>query len=540
MFYRKAQRNRKPSYQSHTDAANAASDNGGKPPISAGLADNLAYLRQELGDSPDMIVRTFEIGGNRIPAGAVYMDGITDKDMVNEYILKSLMIEAGEAMNPDEKPDILAYLKANALTIGEVHLLKDWDCIILSVLSGDTVIFLDGSPEAISGNTKGGEQRTITEPSTQVVIRGPKDGFTESIGTNVSLVRRRIKSSSVRLEPFKIGQTTKTNVAVMYIQGKAEDHVVQLLRERLSGIQIEALTGSELLEELIQDQKKSPFSTLINTERPDTVANHLLDGRIAIFVDGTPFNLIAPTTFLMNFLSTEDYYTRPEAVAAIIIVRYAALIISLFAPSIYIAAITFHQEMIPTPLLLSLASQRESVPFPAFIEALIMEFTFEILREAGIRMPRAIGQAVSIVGALVLGQAAVEAGIISSAMVIVVAITGISSFANPSYNMALSIRLIRFFLMVAAALFGFYGIAIFSIILISHMCSLSSFGVPYMTIKTPSVPEAERKTLFGIPLTKEKTKPQPAPDSGGSGAGGNDQAQPASAPSNLLNESGSS
>lgn len=518
MFFSKAHRIRKPANQPHTDGAETAAASGGKPPISARLADNLAYLRQVLGDSPDMIVRTFEIGGKRAPASAVYIDGITDKDMVNQYILHSLMIDAGEAMSPEENPSVHAFLKANALTIGEVHVLKDWDSIILGVLSGDTVIFIEGSSEAISGNTKGGERRTITEPSTQVVIRGPKDGFTESIGTNVSLVRRRIKSANVRLEPFKIGNTTKTTVAVMYIQGIAEDHVVQLLRERLSSIRVDSLTGSEHLEELIQDQKKSPFSTLINTERPDTVANHILDGRIAVFVDGTPFNLIAPTTFLMNFQSTEDYYTRPEAAAAIIFVRYASLIISLFAPSIYIAAITFHQEMIPTPLLLSLAAQRESVPFPAFIEALIMEFTFEILREAGIRMPRAIGQAVSIVGALVLGQAAVEAGIISSAMVIVVAITGISSFANPSYNMALSIRLIRFFMMVAAALFGFYGIAIFSIILIGHMCSLTSFGVPYMTINTPSVPESERKTLFGIPLTKEKSKPQPASDMNESGS----------------------
>ncbi|HTG71498.1 MAG TPA: spore germination protein [Candidatus Udaeobacter sp.] len=248
--------------------------------------------------------------------------------------------------------------------------------------------------------------------------------------------------------------------------------------------------------------------------------------------------MVAPATFFMNFQSVEDYYQRPEAAAAIRFLRYAALFISLFGPSIYIAAITFHQEMIPTPLLLSLASQRESVPFPAFIEALLMEFTFEILREAGIRMPRAIGQAVSIVGALVLGQAAVEAGIISSAMVIVVAITGISSFATPTYNMAISIRLIRFSLMAAAALLGFYGIAIFSIILLGHMCGLTSLGIPYMTMMSTFVPEDRRTTLFGIPLMTNAAKPQLSDQPSSKEASGDEAPSSASSPANPLNESG--
>ncbi|WP_051250737.1 spore germination protein [Paenibacillus harenae] len=489
------------------DDSKPGRQSNGKMPLFSRLTENLAYIKNELGDSPDIIVRKFEIGTSQTAAGAVYMDGITDKNMVNQYILQSLMLDA-DSRHLDQDQSVLSYINDNALSVGEVFILKDWDSVILAVLSGDTVIFIEDTDEAISGNTKGGEQRTISEPSTQVVIRGPKDGFTESIGTNVSLIRRRIKSPNVRLEPFKIGTETKTAVAIMYLQGKVENSLVQELRNRLQHIRIESLTGSEHLEELIQDQKMTPFPTLTNTERPDAVTNHILDGRIVIFVDGTPFNLIAPITFFKNFQSVEDYYMRPEAAAAIQFLRYASLLISLFGPSIYIAAITFHQEMIPTPLLLSLAAQRESVPFPAFIEALMMEFTFEILREAGIRMPRAIGQAVSIVGALVLGQAAVEAGIISSAMVIVVAITGISSFANPTYSMALSIRLIRFLMMVAAALLGFYGIAILSIILIAHMCGLTSLGVPYMTHIAPFVPEDQRKTLYGLPLTKKAEIPQ--------------------------------
>ncbi len=265
---------------------------------------------------------------------------------------------------------------------------------------------------------------------------------------------------------------------------------------------------SENIEELIQDETNTAFPTLLNTERPDMTAANLLEGRIAIFVDGTPFVLIAPVTFFTFFQTSEDYYQRFEVATAIRFLRYIAFIISLFGPSIYIAAITFHQEMIPTALLLSLASQREAVPFPAFIEALIMEFTFEILREAGVRMPRAIGQAVSIVGALVLGQAAVEAGIVSSAMVIVVALTGICSFTMPMFNMAFSIRLLRFIMMASAAVLGFYGIALLSLMIIGHLCGLRSFGVPYMTPFAPFVSDDQKDTLFRLPLNMFYSRPE--------------------------------
>ncbi|TYP76528.1 spore germination protein [Paenibacillus methanolicus] len=469
---------------------------------SAQLEDNLAYLKAELGGSPDIVFRRIQIGAAQTKAAAVYTDGITDKQTVNEFILRTLMLELDSSAEPGRS--LLHDINLHALPVGDVRVLTDWDGILLCLLSGHTIIFVDGTAEAISGDTKGGEYRAIEEPSSQVVIRGPKDGFTESIGTNVALVRRRLRSPNLRLEAFRLGAKSPSNVAIMYVQGIVEDKYVLELSSRLSRIQVDALSGSEQLEELLADQK-TPFPTTMNTERPDMVSNSLLDGRISIFVDGTPFVLIAPFTFFMGFQSAEDYYQRPEAAFAIMMLRYAALIIALFGPSIYIAAITFHHEMIPTPLLLSLAAQRETVPFPAFLEAFLMEFTFEVIREAGIRMPRAIGQAVSIVGALVLGQAAVEAGIISSAMVIVVAITGISSFANPSYNMATTIRIVRFTMMVAAAILGFYGIAIFSLVIIGHMCGLSSLTVPYMSLKFPYTPEGERRTVYRIPLATRRS-----------------------------------
>ncbi len=479
-------------------------------PLSLDLKENLQKIRQELGNSPDVKIREFEIANPQIQAAAVFIDNLTDKKLVDDFVMRSLMIDTAHETfkNMASDKNILDFIINNALTIGEVQVIKDWNGLMLSLLSGETVILINGSAEAISGDTRGGVSRSVTEPSSQVVIRGPKDGFTESIATNVSLIRRRIKSPDLWLEPMKIGNVTHTTVAIMYIKGIVNDQLVQEVKQRLNDIEIDGILESSYIEELIQDHPFSPFPTMYNTERPDAVAGNLLEGRIVILVDGTPFVLILPATFFMYFQSVEDYYQRFDIGIALRLLRYLCFFISLLGPSMFIAAITFHQEMIPTSLLISLAAQREGVPFPAFVEVFLMETSFEILREAGVRMPRAIGQAVSIVGALVLGQAAVQAGIISSAMVIVVAITGIASFVTPTFNMAISVRLLRFLIMFFAASFGFYGIAIITIIITAHLCSLRSFGVPYMAPLAPFIPADQKDAVLRLPLWSFFTRPR--------------------------------
>lgn len=298
---------------------------------------------------------------------------------------------------------------------------------------------------------------------------------------------------------MKLGDVTHTDITIMYIRGIADEETIQAFKDKLQEIKVDMILESGYIEQIIEDNKYSPFPTIFNTERPDSVAANLLDGRIAIFVDGTPFVLIAPTTFFMFFHTVEDYYQRYDISSLIRMLRFVCLVISMYGPAIFVAALNFHQEMIPTPLLINLASQREGVPFPAFVEAVLMEVTFEIIREAGIRMPSPIGQTVSIIGGLVLGTAAVQAGIVSPAMVIVVSLTGISSFATPAFNMALSIRMLRFFIMAIAAFMGLYGIAIFTIMLIAHLCSLRSLGVPYMTPIGPFVPGNLKDTFIRSP-----------------------------------------
>jgi spore germination protein KA len=279
------------------------------------------------------------------------------------------------------------------------------------------------------------------------------------------------------------------------------------VRRRLDRIQIDGILESGYIEEFIQDRTYTPFPTVYNSERPDVIAAGLLEGKVAILVDGTPFVLMVPALFIHFFQSPEDYAQRFDISTLIRLLRYVSFFITLFAPSLYIAVTTFHQEMLPTNLLINLAAQREGVPFPAFIEALLMEITYEILREAGIRMPRTVGQAVSIVGTLVIGQAAVQAGIISAVMVIIVSITAISSYVMPSGSMSISVRMLRFPFMGLAASLGIFGIFAGVFGLLFHLCKLRSFGVPYMTPLAPFITQDQKDTLFRYPWPRMKTRP---------------------------------
>jgi spore germination protein KA len=346
---------------------------------------------------------------------------------------------------------------------------------------------------------KGGKDRGVQEATSENTVRGPKEAFAESLRTNTALLRRKINDQNLWFETKKIGSVTKTNVTIAYINGIVNEKVVEEVRRRLDRIEIDGILETGYVEELIQDETYTPFPTIFNTERPDVTAANLLEGRVAIFVNGSPHALLVPSLFIQFFQTAEDYYQRADIVSLLRILRFIGFFIALLGPSLYIAITTFHQEMLPTPLLINIAAQREGVPFPAFIEALMMEITFEILREAGLRMPKTIGQALSIVGTLVIGTAAVDAGIVSAAMVIVVAITAISSFMVSSFNLAISVRMLRFIFMGLAASFGLFGIIVCLIALSIHLCSLRSFGVPYMAPLAPFNLADQKDVLFRLP-----------------------------------------
>ncbi|MGZ4162484.1 MAG: spore germination protein [Tumebacillaceae bacterium] len=468
-------------------------------PLQHRMDQTIEQVRQVLGNSTDLIIRELCIGaGGTIRACLLYTDGLADKNAIQEFIHKSMHFSETEVdANPKSASQHKWLLLLNAL--GPVHHIGDFETLYDAILTGSTVVLLDGHAQGYVAVTNGWDDRGVQEPSTQTVVRGPREGFCETLRTNTALVRRKIKDPNLWLETRKIGRVTQTEVAVMYLRGVVNEKVVDEVRSRLDRIDIDGILESGYIEELIQDETYTPFPTMFNTERPDVVAAGLMEGRVAILVDGTPFALLVPALFVQFFQAAEDYYQRADIGTLLRLLRFLSFFIALLAPSLYIAISTFHQEMLPTSLLISLAAQREGVPFPAFVEAMIMEIIFEILREAGVRMPRSVGQAVSIVGALVIGQAAVEAGLVAPAMVIVVSLTAISNFVFPSFNMAISIRIIRFLLMFLAASFGLYGVTMGLIALVLHLCSLRSFGVPYLAPMAPFILDDQKDALFRLP-----------------------------------------
>ncbi|GBF74325.1 hypothetical protein PA598K_02663 [Paenibacillus sp. 598K] len=349
-----------------------------------------------------------------------------------------------------------------------------------AILDGLALLLVEGQPSgsvfALSKNIG----RTTEEPAAESTVRGARDGFTESLESNMALLRMRLKIPAFKSKSLTIGKYTNTKVTLAYVEGVIAPELVEEAERRLGRLELDSVLESHTIEEGIVDERFSPFPQMLATERPDVVVSNLLEGRFVILVDGTPFSLVAPITLSSMLQSPEDYYQNIYISVAIRWMRYVFYILSLLLPSAYVAITTFHQEMVPTVLLLSIARAREEIPFPALIEALIMEVSFEALREAGVRLPKQIGSAVSIVGALIIGQAATSAGIVSAPMIIVVAMTGIASFMIPRYSASISTRLLRFPIMLLAGTLGLIGIMLGIILLVIHLSSIRSFGTPYL------------------------------------------------------------
>nr|WP_216855643.1 spore germination protein [Paenibacillus qinlingensis] len=370
--------------------------------------------------------------------------------------------------------------------------------IVAKVLKGSTAIFLDGKPFAYLAEITLFKQRAINEPTNEASIRGPREGFTEDLKTNLSMLRRKISNSKLKFETHQAGELTNTSFVVAYIEDVVKPELLEEVRARLQTFKTDQLLDSGYIEEFIEDKSFSLFPQIQNTERPDTVSASLLAGRVAIIVDGSPNALLLPMTFWSGFQAAEDHYERFLYVSSVRLLRFLLAIMSCLLPSIYVALTTFHPQMIPLSLMLSISASREGIPFPTVIETLLMELMFEGLREAGLRLPKAIGSAVSIVGALVIGEAAVQAGFISAPIVMIVAGTGIASFAFPSYSLALPFRILRFPLLISGGVLGLYGIAIGIIFILIHLVTLKSFGMPYLKPVAPISSNFWKDTLIRI------------------------------------------
>lgn len=427
--------------------------------------------------------------------------------MVNQDTLTNKLLSAAAVNRTPLKQNDIEMIRDTYFPTVAYEIASNFHQVVWHILNGYAVILVDGVDKALSIQIGAIEQRSIMEPSTQTIIRGPKEAFNEDLNTNISLIRKRIKNPRLSFENVYIGRDSKTTVALGYIDNIVNADILEEVRKRVKRIDIGGVLDSGSLEEMIKDKSFTPFPLIYNSERPDSLCGHLMEGKIAIMVDGSPFALTVPSVLTDFFQSPEDYY-QPFLMATFIrLIRYISFMIALVLPSLYVALSTFHQELMPTPLLISVQAQREGVPFPAVIEIFMMELTFEIMREAGVRMPRAVGQTVSIVGALVIGQAAVEAGLVSNVLVIIVAFTAIASFVSPIYNFSVSTRLLRFLLILCAAVFGLYGVLLFLIAMVVHLVSLRSFGVPYLAPVAPLKLEDQKDVFVRAPNWANRKRP---------------------------------
>ncbi|HDR8522637.1 spore germination protein [Bacillus toyonensis] len=474
--------------------------NGKQVLLSSDLNENLQALRSIYDNCFDVVFRTFLIGG-QTKGVLVYIEGLSNSEEIDKNVLPPLMSETEKGVRS------LYEMLEEKIHISKMKEVKTFTDCIEHISIGNPVLLIHQEPSGFALGLAKWEKRSIEEPQAESGVRGPREGFVETLGVNTSLLRRKIKSPHLKMKSMKIGRYTDTRVVIAYVEGLANQTLIEEVENRLQRIEIDSVLESGYIEELIEDKFYSPFPQLINTERPDVVAANLLEGRVGILVDGTPFVLIAPISFFSLLQSPEDYYQRFLISSIIRLLRFMCMILSLLLPSLYVAVLTYHQEMVPTPLLISVASSRESVPFPALVEALMMEITFEALREAGVRLPKQVGAAVSIVGALVIGQAAVQAGLVSPPMVIVVAITGVSSFMVPHYTQGIALRLLRFPIIFLAGSLGLLGIMLGIITIIVHLCTMRSFGVPYLTPIAPLKGRELKDTLIRAPWWMMDTRP---------------------------------
>ncbi|HHY28516.1 MAG TPA: spore germination protein [Desulfitobacterium dehalogenans] len=471
--------------------------------ISLSIAKNLQRLHQIFEESADVATREFEVGTEAtIHAFIVFINGLVDQGAVNLNLINPLM-------NLDrnlEDMDTMALIKERALSIANVRATHSFADVVDAVLSGDTVLFIDNSRTALIASLRKSEKRTVDEPKTESVVRGPREGFVESLETNIALLRKKMRNPALKFFTIKIGRETQTEVCVAYLKGIAKDKVVEEVKQRLQRIDTDAILESGYIESFIEDAPLSLFPTVGNTEKPDIVSAKLLEGRVAILVDGTPFVLTVPYLFVEGFQNSEDYYSRPYYATFIRWLRWLGFFFATFAPGLYVAITTYHQEFLPPALLASIAAAQEGTPFPTMVEALLMQTLFEILREAGVRLPRPVGPAVSIVGALVIGDAAISAGLVGAPMVVITALTAISSFVTPSLTDVGTLS--RFSFILAAGVSGLYGVMLAFVGLLTHQVSLRSLGAPYMSPLAPSTISDLKDVLIRAPQWFSLTRPR--------------------------------
>jgi spore germination protein KA len=493
------------------------------------LQVNLEYMKTRYNTliNSDIIIREFTLSARnrQYKAFLAFIDGMVDTDLINNYILKPLMLRNTANTYEGNEDRIISEAKTNNITVRKLKkfnlvdyisssllpqnsIQKDsiFDDIIIGINSGNCALFIDTLDIAFNIDVKGFKQRSIDTPQNEVVIKGPNEAFVENIRTNTSLLRRIINNENLIIQNTEIGNVTKTKCSICYIQDIANADLVAEAQYRLNNLQVDSVLSSGELEQLIVDNNHLSMPRILSTERPDTASRYLLQGRVVVILNGSPHALVLPAT-IIDFLSTpEDNNLKPAFSNFLKLLRFLAAIITLLLPGIYVAITSFHQEIFPTELLFSILSARANVPFPIIVEILLMEISFELIREASVRVPSPLGSTIGIVGALVIGEAVVSANIVSPTLIIIVAITAISASAVPDFSFSFHLRLYRFLFILLGYMAGFLGISLGLFVYISMVTDMNSFGISTTVPFAPYVKSKGNK-LFLPPIWKREYRP---------------------------------
>lgn len=460
------------------------------------LEINVEIIKKILGNPADLIIRESSIGIIENKFVMIYLKGLVNEDQVNNNILRIL-----ELNKKEPKTSMFDTVYEEMIALTEIKKSKNINQIIKALLEGDTAVLLNECNQAILLGTSGGEFRSIEEPQSESVIRGSRSGFVENLKFNLALIRREVKDPNLRINTMKIGKQSNQNIAICHIEGRAKPEIVDEIVRRLRTMEIDFAPDSGFIEQWIEDSNLSPFPQILDTERPDRVAYNLTKGKIGIIVEGSPFALLMPITIGDSLKTIEDYNQRWLISTLLRLLRFVSFYMTLFLPALYVALVSYHPELIPTQLLFTIASSRESVPFPSLIEALIIALFYEILQEAGTRLPSKIGQTIGIVGGIVIGEIAVQAGIVTPLMVIAISLTAISAFTLPNYSLSIGLRVIRFGAIFAATMLGLYGIILVFIMIHIHLANLKSIGIPYSAPFAPNYLWDLKNVIIRAPIT---------------------------------------
>ncbi len=469
--------------------------------ISSTLGDNLVILQEQFRECGDIVIQNLTTSGG-VQACMIYVGGLINNDLIQRDVLPVLL-----SLKQDQLKELEGTNLFPSARFAREYILEK---VIDNVLKAYTVILLDGISFALCFETDSNESRPYQEPEVERILKGQHDGFVEAISKNIALIRRKIASSKLKARTYVLGKRSKGEVAMLYIEDIANPDIVEQVGQRLENIEIDYINGAGIIEQLTTDNPYSLFPLYHSTERADKAVANLMEGRILILVDHTPVSLIVPVSYFQFFQTPEDYNINFIFGSFLRLLRFAGSSAAILIPALYIALLTYHYQAVPLNLLVPLAESRARVPFPPIIEALIMELAFELLREASIRLPQGLGPTVGIVGGLALGQTAVEAGIVSNVMVVLVGLTAIATFVVPHYDMGWFFRMSRFIAMINAAIFGVAGIMIFSLFTLAHMVTLESCGQPYLQPLAPFNPNDFMDTFIRAPMRKLRRRPDVA------------------------------